>query len=135
MCPPQLIAGLISWGKDVTTGLYMVGNEEVEVPCITVQKWNDKLGAYGTRLLAPDEFPEYLNQGLKQVQAGGFGCCLMSKAAFAPQAFYYDARDGLYGHPDIYFFNDMFSLKIPVFVDTHMVCRHDYSDWNDVLDR
>jgi len=135
MCPPETIQALMAWGRDVVTGLYLIGNENVQVPCITILKWNNSLGAYGSRLLDPEEFNDYLNKGLKPVAAGGFGVCLMSRHAFEPQAFYYDSRDGLMGHSDIYFFNDMHRRKIQTYVDTHCICRHENSNWDEVEDR
>lgn len=135
MCPKDIVQDLMRHGKDVTTGFYYIGNREkgVRVPCITLSKFNKTIGAYGTRLLAREEFEAYTNQGLKQVQAGGMGCCLVHKRAFKRVAFTYDPR--FTGHSDIYFFNDMFKRKIPVFVDTNIYCEHENSLWEKVKDR
>lgn len=133
--PKEIIEGLMTWGKDVVTGLYFIGDRSkgVRVPCVTIAKWNDSLGAWGTRLLEPKEWNDYLKKGLKQVQAGGFGACLIHKNVFERFSFYYDPR--FQGHPDIYFFNQLFEAKIPVFVDTDMVCDHMNTNWSDVKDR
>ncbi len=135
MVPRDTIKGLLISGKSVISGLYFIGdrNKGVRVPCITVRKWNDQIGAYGSRLLAPEEFYDYLNQGIKHVHAAGMGCCLMHRSVFAQFPFTYDYR--YKGHSDIYFFNDCFRRGIPVFVHTDIVCDHQNSKWEDVEDR
>lgn len=133
--PEDIIQRLMAWGKDVITGLYFIGQGiyKGRVPCITLPKFSHELKAFGTRLLAPQEFKEYKNNGLKKVAAGGFGCCLIYKDVFKKIRFVYDSR--YTGHSDIYFFNDLFRNNIPVFVDTDVICGHDNSDWKDVVDR
>jgi hypothetical protein len=133
--PINVIEQLMVHGKDVITGLYYIGDKKknIRVPCVTVAKWNETLGAYGTRLLTYEEFGQYRNKGVKRVQAGGFGCCLISKQIFTKYGFYYDPR--FKGHSDIYFFNDLFRNQIPVFIDTDVICEHDNSDWLEVVDR
>jgi len=133
MCTPTVVQDLMKHGKDVVTALYHIGDDGLRVPCITIAKWNENLGAFGTRLLAQDEFSEYTNSGLKAVQAGGFGCCLMYKRGFLEFPFTYDPRFN--GHPDIYYFNELFKKKIPVFVDTDVVLEHDNRPWQDIEDR
>ena len=131
--PHDIIQNLIGSGKRVITGLYFIGTKNLKVPCITLLKFNNTLGAWGTRLLAVDEFNAYIRNGVKQVAAGGFGCCLIERAVFEKIEFYYDSR--LSGHSDVYFFNDCFRNKIYVYVDTDIVCEHKNSEWSDVEDR
>jgi len=135
MCPPDIVQRLMSRGKDVISGLYHIGDRSkgVRVPCITIKKWNENLAAFGTRLLNPEEWDDYNNKGVKQVQAAGMGCCLIHKNAFKRVAFTYDPR--LKGHSDIYFFNDMFRMRIPVYVDTDVYCDHQNVNWTTVEDR
>ena len=133
--PKDVVQRLIRHGKDVITGLYHIGDKSKgqRVPCITLKKWNEQLGAYGTRLLAADEWEDYISNGLKQVEAGGFGCCLIHKSVFSKIKFYYFKE--LKGHSDIFFFNDCFRRKIPVFVDTDIICEHDNQPWEGIKDR
>lgn len=132
--PKDIIQGLMMWGKDVCTGLYMLGNDnpEITAPCITLPT-TAVTGTGGTRLLKADEYLDYMNKGLKQVAAGGMGVCLMHKNAFTKSSFYY--IPGLMGHSDVFFFNDMKRLNIEVYVDTDAFCIHKNSKWGDVEDR
>lgn len=133
--PPDTVQRLIRSNKDVITGLYHIGdaNKGQRAPCITMSKFNEKLGAYGTRLLAADEWENYIYKGIKKVEAGGFGCCLIHKSIFTKIGFYY--FDELKGHSDIFFFNDCFRQKIGVFVDTDIVCAHRNQIWEKIKDR
>ena len=133
MIPKDGLTRLLKHAKEVVTGLYLIGNDKIKIPCITLPEWQENLKAFGTRLLMKEEVEQYVGHGLKRVQAGGFGCCLMSRAVVEKQGFYYDPR--FQGHSDIYFFNDIFMKKIPVFVDTDLICDHDNSDWSKVEDR
>lgn len=133
--PKDTIQKLLVHCKPVVTALYHIGDRSkgVRVPCITLPKWSNELGAWGTRLLAIDEFKEYQSNGLKQVQAGGLGCTLIRKDVFKNFRFWYDPR--FQGHSDIYFFNDLFIKGIPVFVDTDITCDHQNVPWSEVKDR
>lgn len=135
MVPPDILEQLLKHGKDVITALYYIGDRSKgqRVPCITLPDYNKYLNAFGTRLLSPEEWNQYKNQGLKRVQAGGFGTCLIYKRIFHKFNFYYDPR--FQGHSDIYFFNELFMNRIPVFVDTDIICEHKNSNWEDVEDR
>jgi hypothetical protein len=127
---PDVVQTLLFHAKDVVSAWYEIGTKEIRVPCITIAYFDEKIGAYGTRLLKPDEFKEYTNNGLKVVQAAGMGCCLIYKSVFLRFPFTYDER--FTGHSDIYFFNDCFNNKIPVFVDTDLRFEHENSDWSKV---
>jgi hypothetical protein len=134
IAPPNTLIDLLVAGKEVVTGLYYIGDrDKIRVPCITVSKWNKELGAFGTRLLTIAEWSSYYQKGLKEVQAGGMGCCLISRRVFSQLPFTYDPR--FTGHSDIYFFNTVKMRKIKTFVHTDIVCEHDNSDWKKVADR
>lgn len=135
MPPPNIIENLMIQAKDVITGLYYIGDKHKgqRVPCITIEKWNDQLMCWGTRLLKVDEFDDWINKGVKQCQAGSFGCCLISKNILQKFGFYYCHE--LNGHPDIYFFNELRNNKRQVFVHTDLICGHDNKPWKNVVDR
>jgi len=135
LVPPDIVWLLLRHSKPVVSALYMLGikKEGLSIPCITIPEWREDIGAWGSRLLNLEEFKDYLHKGLKQVQAAGMGCCLMHKSTFLTTGFTYDPR--FTGHSDIYFFNQMFERKIPVFVDTDILCAHENSNWLDVKDR
>lgn len=132
---PNIIDALILDAVDVVTGLYMIGFKEKNTrwPCITKYEKNPNTGTYGSRLLYKDEWAEYINQGLKQVAAGGMGCCLMFRDVVEEIPFTY--IPGLRPHSDVFWFNDARKLGYPVFVDTNVICEHKNSDWGKVGDR
>ena len=133
MIPKDIIQRLMMHTKPVVTALYHIGTKDIRVPCITMPYFDEKISAFGTKLLPRDQWSEYENKGLKQVQAGGFGTCLITRNIFTKFRFTYDQR--FTGHSDIYFFNQCFNNKIPVYVDTDIICEHENSDWNDVKDK
>jgi hypothetical protein len=135
MVPPNVIQHLISRGVKVVSTLYFIGDRKKgqRVPCITLPKFFEDMGAWGSRLIKPEEYNEYLNQGLKPVHSAGMGCCLITRNVFEKFTFYYDPR-GI-GHSDIFFFQDCFINKIPVYVDTDILTHHENSLWTDVKDR
>lgn len=131
----DVIQKLMRHCKDVVTALYLlpVGGTDYQHPCVTLKAFNQQIGAWGTRLLTIEEVPQYKNAGLKRVQAGGFGVCLMSRRAFSMKAFMFDPR--FLGHSDVYFFNEMFKAQVPVFVDTDLFVEHKHEGlWSDVED-
>jgi hypothetical protein len=134
--PPQdVLWQLLKRGRKVITGLYLIGDSKggIRIPCVTLKVFNDKLLAYGTRLLKLDELPLYRNQGVKEVAAGGMGCCLIHRDVFSKLPFRYDPR--FMGHSDIYFFNSLSLIKEKAYVDTDIYCEHQNSNWLDVKDR
>jgi cellulose synthase/poly-beta-1,6-N-acetylglucosamine synthase-like glycosyltransferase len=133
MIEPDTIEKLLVKGKDVISAVYMIGTNGVRIPCITLPEYNDTIKAMGTRLLKREEINRYVNNGVQRVAAAGMGACLMHHSVIERFAFKYDPRFD--GHSDIYFFNDCFNNRIPVFVNSDIVLEHDNSDWADVRDR
>lgn len=133
--PSDFIEKLMEHNVPVVTGLYLIGTPDmkINVPCITLAVYHAAINGWGTRLLDQDEIPDYLNKGLKQVQAGGFGCCLIKNEVWSKVVFTYDPR--FMSHSDVYFFNYCKDNNIQVFVDTGLFCVHNRSNWLDVVDR
>ena len=133
--PEDFIERLLRRYKPVITGLYMIGDKSkgIQIPCITLPKFNEDLGAKGTRLLTLSELPAFENAGVQRVAAGGMGCCLMRRDVIEKVSFYYDSR--YMSHSDVYFFNKCNNIGIPVHVDTDLYCRHENSQWETVKDR
>ncbi len=133
--PHDILPRLYKRGKRVISGLYLIGDAKggVRIPCITIKQFNDKLLAYGTRLLRADELAKYRNVGVKQVAAAGMGCCLIHKDVFTKLAFRYDPR--FMGHSEIYYFNSLRLVQENAHVDTDIFCDHRNSDWKSVVDR
>ena len=132
---PNITDALVLDNLDVVTGLYMIGFREkgTRWPCITVSWKNPKTGTYGSRLLKKEEFMDYINKGLKNVFAGGMGCCLMHRDVVEKVPFTYII--GHNGHSDVFWFDDARRAGYPVFVDTDLLCDHKNSDWTKVKDR
>ncbi len=135
MVPPNIVQLLLEGARDVITALYFIGDrsKNIRVPCVTLPEFKKEYGYFGTRVLTAEEYPQFLHKGQQRVQAGGMGCCLMYRKVFLQIPFSYEV--GLKGHPDIYFFNDCFRLRIPVYVDTDIVLDHQNVPWSGVADR
>jgi len=131
----NIIDALISHNLDIVTGLYMIGSEEKDTrtPCITIPHYIKEKGTWGTRLLKPEEFIEYINQGPKLVAAGGMGCCMMYRDVIEKVAFTY--IPGHNAHSDVFFFLDTARKNYLTVVDTDLFCKHKNSEWEDVSDR
>jgi len=132
---PNIIDVLVSHGMDIVGGLYMLGFEhnDTRTPCITINWFNEKTRTWGTRLLPPEKFMEYLNQGVKEVAAGGMGATLIYRDVVEKVPFTY--IPGLKGHSDVYWCNDARKLGYVISVDTNVLCEHKNSDWKNVTDR
>lgn len=147
-CPKDVIQKLMRWAKPVVTGMYMIGDKERDLflPCVTLLRYVPALGMLGTRLLGVkgtkeeqnqtmdwEEIEEFMKEPLQQVAAGGMGVCLMDIEVLKRIPFMFELA--LEGHSDIYWFNDCYRAKIPVYVDTTVQCDHDFSDWGKITDR
>ena len=133
--PKDVIQGLMKHGLPIVSARYDIGDKAkgIRLPCITVLKYNEDIRAYGTRTLYAEELPDYINKGLKQVSSSGVGCTLMTRDILAHKPFYYIPE--LKGHSDIFFYNELFRAKIPIYVDTDIYCEHDNVPWSTVKDR
>lgn len=132
--PPNIIEKLMYHQFNIITGLYMLGDKSKgqRVPCITIDD-KKKKGTWGTRLLLPEEYMDYFHKGVKNVAAGGFGCCLIYKKVLEKIRFTY--LPGHRGHSDVFFFLQARKKGEQVFVDTDAWCDHKNTSWEDVKDR
>ena len=131
----NIIDVLVSHGMDIVGGLYMLGSMEegTRTPCITLDWYNEKTRTWGTKLITPDKFMDYLNKGVKQVAAAGMGATLIYRDVVEKIPFTY--LPGLKGHSDVYWCNDAKRLGYQISVDTNVLCEHKNSSWDQVLDR
>ena len=130
----NIMEALIWANKDIVTGLYLIGDKEKgRTVCVTVPWKNEKTGTMGTQLLPAEDVPQYVNQGLKRVSAGGMGCCLMSRYVVEKIGFTY--IPGHEAHSDVFFFNKAMRLGYETWVDTNLTCAHLNSSWDLVADR
>ena len=131
----NIMERLIATGRPLITGLYMIGfdHDGTRTPCITIDWKNEKTGTYGSKLLPFENALDYMGKGIKEVAAGGMGCCIMHRGLLEKLGFTY--MPGHKGHSDVFFFNDARKLGYKVYVDTDAFCEHKNSDWTLVTDR
>jgi glycosyltransferase involved in cell wall biosynthesis len=132
LVPPSIIQELMVRAKPIIGALYMIGNDGVRVPCITIPQVKEA-GLLGTRLLAQDEIDDYVHKGVKQVASCGLGATLIRRELMEKFRFFYHPH--LKGHSDIFFYNDLYNNNIPAFVHTDIMVKHKNSRWTDVHDR
>jgi len=132
---PNVIEALMVHSLDMVCGLYMIGDPKggIRIPCVTLYQKNEKTGTMGTRRLFVEELEDYIYQGLKVVASAGLGCSLMYTKILEDVKFTY--IPGLKSHSDVFFAVDINRKKIPIIVDTDIVCDHLNSSWDLVKDR
>ena len=133
MPPQDIIQELLKDAKDIVGALYLIGKADYKVPCVTVQEKNPISGLHGTRVLRPEEFNKYYNNGLQQVAHCGLGCTLIKTTVLEQIVFHY--FPDLRGYSDIYFANDVNALGYRIFLDTHILVPHHSENSCDVSDR
>jgi hypothetical protein len=60
--------------------------------------------------------------GLEKVFSCGLGCVLIEKSVLKDVIFRYEENAPV--HPDSFFYADLDSKQIPVYVDTSIICEH-----------
>jgi hypothetical protein len=132
---PNIVDALVSHGLNVVGGLYMLGfmKDDTRTPCIMLDWKNEKTNTWGTRIIQPEQFMDYLDKGVKEVAAGGLGATLIYRKVVEKVPFTY--IPGLKGHSDVYWCNDARKLGYVITVDTGLLCEHKNSDWTKVADR
>lgn len=130
--PKDIIIRLLRHFVPVVGVVYMLGVEDIKVPCLFVL--TPKNGVIGTRLVQPHEIPLYRNAGLKRIHGVGMGCTLIRRDVFSKYFFWYDERF-TNKHSDVYFFLELENDKVPVYVDTDVFVEHYPSSWDLVKDR
>ncbi len=73
-----------------------------------------------------------MNGKLQKVYNIGFGCLMLHKSVFEKINFH--CQRGIGAHSDTFFYVDLNSAKIPVFLDTSILCRHENQSWATRLD-
>lgn len=130
----EAITLLINHEKPIVGATYFIGTGKITLPCIFFLDYKKEQASMGTRLITSQEWPTFLNTGLRKVHGIGFGCTLFRRDIIERFAFWTDERfDNK--HSDVYFYMEMQNNNIPVHIDTNYVIRHYPSDWKDVKDR
>ena len=123
----DVIEQLMSRGKKVVGAMFY--RDEGRHRCLMVQRrifctpHNIKMLNY----VANEEL-NLLDGNIKDVASVGLGCVLIDvRKVFSKIEFRH--VDGVNMHPDSYFSEDCFRNKIPIFVDTNCIARHDNRQW------
>ncbi|MDD5358585.1 MAG: hypothetical protein PHX80_05520 [Candidatus Nanoarchaeia archaeon] len=84
-----------------------------------------------TRILTTDESFLFCDGYVKQVFGCGLGCVLIHKDILKKIKF--RVIDDQFTHHDVIFYNDLYNLKIPVYADTSIICKHFNSEWHKIF--
>ena len=132
--PHSVLFDLLKHARPVVGVVYEIGTKEMNPRplCITMP-YKTKIGLVGTRLVQPDEFKLFRNNGLQKVVNCGLGCTLIRRDIFEKYVFYY--HPDLKGHSDTFFANCLWNDNIPFMVDTDIFVEHKNVPWINVKDR
>jgi len=118
--PINVIERLMDARKKVVGALYFI--EEGERSKLMIQKIED-WGIDHRETYNIDENDILLvSGGLEKVFSCGLGCVLIEKSVLKDVIFRYE--EGSPVHPDSFFYADLDSKQIPVYVDTSIICEH-----------
>ena len=123
----NVIETLMSHKKKVVGGLFY--RDEGRHRCAMVQRrvYVTPNNIKVVNLDAWEDLP-LLDGTIKEVASVGLGCVLIeTKKVFTKLEFRH--IEGNVNHPDSFFSEDCFRNKIPIFVDSNVVCRHDNRKW------
>lgn len=134
--PTDAIENLMKWFRPVMGGLYEIGFENKAGRRYCVFLTHEKKGGLnGTRIISSEENEQLKKiKGSVRVHGCGIGCTLIRRDIVEKYVFWTDERFSN-KHSDVYFYMDLWNDKIPVYVDTNVVCEHYNSDWTLVGDR
>ena len=125
--PLDVIERLMFRQKNIVAGLYWIGEGLYRKAMVTESiKLSDY--CYSAHYLTPDIGEiRLLNGELQLASQVGLGCVLISKKALERVPFRYEV-DGKC-HPDTYWSQDCAEMKIPIHLDSSVVCRHENRMW------
>jgi hypothetical protein len=133
--PFDIIEKLLETNAPVTGATYFI-NHGVDSK-IMLQRMESP--AFGNdsivRMFTRDEGFLFCDGTIKHIFSCGLGCVLiktdiLKKIKFRVE----DNKQGQPAHHDFFFFKDLYSLKIPVLVDTSIICKHFNSSWNKIFE-
>ena len=116
--------------KPVIGALYYVDNGQYRKPMIQ-RRINVGEDKYIKHIISQNfvagEDLVFCDGTVKQAAHIGLGCVLISKYVLEKIKFRFIRGEN--NHPDTYFAEDCFKNKIPIFIDTSIVVRHDNQAW------
>jgi hypothetical protein len=124
--PENIIEELYCQMKPIISALYYVDNGIYRKPMI--QRTVNLAPRFISSLnFMANEDLGFCDGTVKKVAHAGLGCILISKIALDKVRFRF--IPGVNNHPDTYFAEDCAANKIPIFLDTSILVRHDNSPW------
>ncbi len=128
--PKDIIEKLIRHGKEITTGVYFAYNQVPDGRVVLiplVYKLVDEK-TLTMRNLSEDEV---FQDQVIQVVSCGLGCVLIGKKVLEKIKFRYELNT----FDDRWFCKDAYNLKIPIYADTSVRCKHlisKHQRWSDI---
>lgn len=124
--PKDVIERLMFHQKNVVGGLYHINYGIYRSAMIQINfEVTPKL--INSINLEPSIEHNFMDGKLHQVAHVGLGAVLISKKVL--QRLKFRSINGVNNHPDSFFAEDCYRYKIPIWIDTSIVCAHDNQDW------
>jgi hypothetical protein len=128
--PKDIIERLLKHGKEITTGIYFANNAMPDGSKALIPLAY-KLIDEKTLSMQPLSEEEVFTDQLMQIVSCGLGCVLIKKEVLEKIRFRYESTS----FDDRWFCIDAYNLKIPIFVDTSVKCKHliiGHQIWNKI---
>jgi hypothetical protein len=129
--PLDIIERLIEIDNPVTGALYFT-NYGAKSQLMVMRLEKPEFGPTTlSRILTTDESFLFCNGTIKIVYGCGLGCVLIKNEVL--QKVKFRVIPDQFTHHDVIFANDLYKLKIPVKVDTSIICKHINNDWTNIF--
>ncbi len=130
--PPNIIEKLLAHGKEITTGIYFANNK-MPNGSIALIPLAYKLTDEKTLSMTPLSEEEVFKDQLMKIVSCGLGCVLISKNVLKKIKFRYEKSSPAFD--DRWFCIDAYNLKIPIYADTSVKCKHliiGHQSWKNI---
>lgn len=129
--PRDVIQRLLAHQLPVVSGLYMISRFQDMQPMIQVYEYHGELNESH----AWDLTEGFLKTtgGLVQVANAGLGCTLIHKTVLEKLNFHVNMEEE--GHADSFMGRDLYNMRVPVYVDTSIFCKHYNSSWSKLKNK
>jgi hypothetical protein len=130
MIGQQTLRTLVAHKKQVISAAYFHGNDKqtnlliTQIEKFPLIKTTIRLGFKATM--------KFMDGKVKQVQSCGIGCCLIHRSVFKKVPFRYVDSNGAIDKtmfPDSYFYEDLYRMETPAFIDTSIILEHNSQEW------
>ncbi len=126
--PEDIIERLLSHKKSVCGATYHIQHGLDRTLLVQQEfEYSKGDGRWQVRTRDANSAALFMDGSLKRVYNIGLGCLLIHKNVF--KNFHFRSIKGMDLHPDSFFAKDLFEQRIPIYVDTSIICEHRNSDW------